>query len=187
MKQMEEERKKENEIDFDHDLALSFAGENRDTVESIAIELRNNDVNVFYDDFYKAELVGKDLSDYFKKKYSDSSKYVVIFISKYYTQKDWTNFEFEIALDKTKTMKTEFILPVRLDDTIVLGMKRTIGYIHHHQNYRSQFSPINVFDVHICNVKSILFSNALVIYAILRSSQRILFLIFLFSLYLLEI
>ncbi len=124
---------KEKESDFEHDLALSFAGENRDIVESIAIELRENGVDVFYDDFYKAELVGKDLSDYFKKKYSVKSKYVVIFISKYYPLKDWTNFEIEIALDKTKTMKGEFILPVRLDDTIMHGIKRTIGYIDFRQ------------------------------------------------------
>ena len=115
--------------DYEHDLAFSFAGEDREIVELIAIEIKKNDVNIFYDNFYKAELVGKDLSDYFKEKYGNKSKYIVIFISKYYPQKDWTNFEFEIAREEAQHRKEEFILPVRLDNTIIQGLKRTIGYI----------------------------------------------------------
>lgn len=115
--------------DFEHDFALSFAGEDREIVEIIATELLINDAKVFYDFFSKADLLGKDLSDYFKKKYGRMSKYVVVFISKDYEQKEWTNFEFEIARDEAKLRKEEFILPVRLDDTIIQGLKRTIGFM----------------------------------------------------------
>lgn len=114
---------------FDHDLAVSFAGEDRKIVEIIANQLKHNDANVFYDHFFKAELVEKDLSDYFKKKYGNKSKYVVPFISKYYPQKDWTNFEFEIARDEARRRKEDFILPVRLDNTIIQGLKRTIEHL----------------------------------------------------------
>ncbi|MFX1568995.1 MAG: TIR domain-containing protein [Promethearchaeota archaeon] len=114
---------------FDHDLAVSFAGEDRKIVEIIATQLFLNNANVFYDNFFKSDLVGKDLSDYFKEKYGDKSKFVVIFLSKYYLHKDWTNFEYEIARDEARRRKEVFILPVRLDYTIFHGLKRTIGFI----------------------------------------------------------
>ena len=127
---------------FKYDFALSFAGEDRELVEIIAKELILNDSKIFYDNFSKEELVGKDLSTYFKNTYGKSSKYVVIFISKNYEMKEWTNFEFEIARDEAKLRKEEFILPVRLDNTILHGIKRTIGYI----NFRSEgiFGTISI-------------------------------------------
>ena len=127
---------------FKYDFALSFAGEDRDLVEIIARELIINDSKIFYDNFSKEELIGKDLSTYFKNTYGKLSKYVVLFISKNYEMKEWTNFEFEIARDEAKIRKEEFILPIRLDDTILHGIKRTIGYI----DFRTEgiFGTINL-------------------------------------------
>ena len=116
-------------VETNFDVALSFADEDRETAEKIAVKLKNKGFKVFYDNFYKMELVGKDLSKIFHRIYSKNSKYVIIFISKHYSIKDWSNFEFEIALEESKTRKKEFILPIKLDDSIVQGLKRTIGYI----------------------------------------------------------
>jgi hypothetical protein len=46
---------------FDHDIALSFAGEQRAQVEKIAECLKSAGARVFYDKYSKAELWGKDL------------------------------------------------------------------------------------------------------------------------------
>ena len=46
------------------DIALSFAGENRDYVDQIANLLRDSGVKVFYDLFEEANLWGKNLYDY---------------------------------------------------------------------------------------------------------------------------
>lgn len=117
--------KEKSTLNFKFDFALSFAGEDRDMVEKIAYKLEEKGIKVFYDKFQKAELWGKDLSDYFKNTYGKSSKYVVIFISKHYEIKEWTNFEFDIARDEEKKRKEEFILPIRFDDTILFGLKST--------------------------------------------------------------
>ena len=118
------------ELMYEFDFALSFAGQDREIIEKIAIKLRDKGIIVFYDNFYKADLLGKDLSDHFKEIYGGrKSKYVVIFISENYNLKDWTNFEFEIARKAEKFRKVEYILPVRLDNTIIQGLKRTRGYI----------------------------------------------------------
>lgn len=114
---------------FKHDFALSFADEDRSTVESIAILLESNGAKVFYDDFYKSNLVGKGLSNYFKKTYGSDARFVVPFISKNYSNKEWANFEFSIARDEAKSRKSEFILPVRLDETKIFGLSDDVRYI----------------------------------------------------------
>lgn len=130
---------KQTEI-FEYDFALSFAGEDREIVEELVLYLKKLNVKVFYDYFYKSELFGKDLLDHFKTIYgSNTSKFVVVFISKHYKLKDWTNIEFEIALDEAKRRRKEYILPIKLDDTKVPGIKSSIGYIDY---YKEDISSI---------------------------------------------
>jgi hypothetical protein len=47
--------------DKEFDVALSFAGEDREHASSLATFLRRARVSVFYDEFHKATLWGKDL------------------------------------------------------------------------------------------------------------------------------
>lgn len=46
-----------------YDVALSFAGEDREYVEEVAIVLKRFGVRVFYDKFEETELWGKNLFD----------------------------------------------------------------------------------------------------------------------------
>ena len=54
---------------------------------------------------------------------------MVIIISKDYPEKDWTNFEFVNGKDAEKERSLEYLLPIRIDDTHVVGLKETIGII----------------------------------------------------------
>lgn len=114
---------------FKYDVALSFAEEDREIAEKLANALREKGIKVFYDKFYKSELFGKDLTDYFQGIYGRGARFVVPLISKYYRIKDGANFEFSIAMEEAKKRRTEFILPVRLDDTKILGLPYYIGYL----------------------------------------------------------
>lgn len=114
---------------FEYDVALSFSGENRKIVECIANKLKEKNVSVFYDKFEQNKLWGQKLSDYFKKTYGKNTRFVLPFISKEYSLKDWTNFEFTIARDESKRRETEFILPIRLDNTIIIGLHNDISYL----------------------------------------------------------
>ena len=115
---------------YEFEFALSFAGENREIVEQVAKILDNRGIKVFYDEFYKAKLLGTDLAVKFKEIYGEKSKYVVVFISEHYEKKLWSNYEFEIARKTIQSRGVDYILPIRLDDTILYGLKETIAYIN---------------------------------------------------------
>jgi tetratricopeptide (TPR) repeat protein len=114
---------------FKYDVALSFAEEDREIAEKLANALREKGIKVFYDEFYKSDLFGKNLTDYFQEIYGEGVRFVIPLISKYYRIKDGSNFEFSIAMEEAKKRRTEFILPVRLDDTKILGLPYYIGYL----------------------------------------------------------
>lgn len=114
---------------FEHEVAISYASEDREIAEQIAQSLRKKGVSVFYDRFYKSELWGKKLSIWFKEKYGKSSRFVLVLVSRHYPVKDWTDFEFSIATAEEKKRKNEFILPVRLDNTKLPGLRSDKVYL----------------------------------------------------------
>ena len=112
-----------------YDVALSFAGENRAYVEEVANGLRAAGVNVFYDEFEKPNLWGKNLVDHLADIYQNRSRYVVMFISEFYVQKAWPKHERQHAQARALLAKDEYILPARFDDTDVPGLTMTVGHI----------------------------------------------------------
>ncbi|MCP4706634.1 MAG: TIR domain-containing protein [candidate division Zixibacteria bacterium] len=114
---------------YKYDIALSFAGENRNIAEELANGLKDEDVRVFYDDYEKEDLWGKDLYQHFQKVYRDRARYCIIFVSVAYAEKIWTRHELKQAQARAFRENQEYILPVRLDDTEIPGLNETIGYI----------------------------------------------------------
>jgi len=114
---------------FEHDVAISYAGEDRAIARQIAEALTNRGLSVFYDQFYKSDLWGKKLSKWFRSKYGKASRFVLVLISHNYSIKDWTDFEFSIAKAEESRRKSEFILPVRLDDTKIPGLPSDKVYL----------------------------------------------------------
>jgi hypothetical protein len=112
-----------------YDVALSFAGEDRDYVEAVATGLRAAGVTVFYDKFVTADLWGKNLADHLADVYKNRSRFVVMFVSKHYVSKPWTTHERRHAQDRALVASQEYILPARFDDTEVPGITSTVGYV----------------------------------------------------------
>ncbi|MFZ2276861.1 MAG: TIR domain-containing protein [Prosthecobacter sp.] len=112
-----------------HEVALSFAGEDRAYVEMVARFLQNHKVSFFYDDYNAVDLWGKDLYTHLSMVYSEAQRYVVMFISHHYADKVWTNHERRSAQSRALIEKGEYILPVRFDDTIVEGLLPTVSYL----------------------------------------------------------
>ena len=112
-----------------YDVALSFAGEDRHYAEELAERLEAGGYSVFYDEFERAQLWGKDLYVHFSSVYKDQARYCVIFLSKHYAQKLWANHELQSAQARAFEESQEYILPIRLDDTEIPGILPTVGYL----------------------------------------------------------
>jgi hypothetical protein len=115
--------------DQKYDIALSFAGEERDYVDRVANLLRERGVKVFYDLFEEADLWGKDLYAHLSEVYQKQAKFTVVFISKAYATKLWTNHERRSAQARAFQEAQEYILPARFDDTEIPGVLPTVGYV----------------------------------------------------------
>ena len=84
-----------------YDIALSFAGEDRDFVRRVAEILKQDQVSIFYDKDEEVALWGKDLFEWLDDIYRKRSRYVLMFISKYYAQKMWTKHERQSAFARS--------------------------------------------------------------------------------------
>lgn len=103
-------------------IALSFPGEHRGAVSTIAKELAKTfgKDRVFYDKWYEPELVGPDFDRALSGMYKDA-EIVVPFFSKFY-EKPWCELEWRtirgILLERRRERS---VIPVHFDDTAIPG------------------------------------------------------------------
>lgn len=129
-------------INMDYDIALSFAGEDREYVEKIAYGLKASGVKVFYDKFKTAELLGKDLYQYLNDIYKNKANYCIIFISEAYKKKAWTQHELASAQTRAFLDDKEYILPIYIDMVSIPGINETIGYIN-----KAEYTVSEIIDI----------------------------------------
>ena len=113
---------------IEYDIVFSFAGEDRKYVKEVADCLIESGVKVFYDEFEEDSLWGRDLYVYLDEIYRKKGKYCLMFLSKDYAKKLWTNHERESAQARAFQQSEEYILPIKLDDTEIPGIRPTTGY-----------------------------------------------------------
>lgn len=114
---------------YDFDVALSFAGEDRDLVTAVADELRSRQLRPFFDEDQTVELWGQDLAIHLDDVYRKRSKYAVLFLSAAYARKLWTRHELRSVLARAFEQAEPYLLPVRLDDAEIEGIRPTVGYL----------------------------------------------------------
>lgn len=113
----------------DYDVALSFAGEDRPYARELAELLRNSGYRVFYDEYERATLWGRDLYSHLSDVYRNRARFCITFLSRSYSDKLWTNHERQSAQARAFRENEEYILPIRLDDTEIPGVLETTGYL----------------------------------------------------------
>lgn len=115
--------------EYKYDIAMSFAGEDREIADQLATQLKTKGVRIFYDRFEESTLWGKNLYEYLDYVYNDAARFCIILISKNYAKKNWTNHERKSAQARAFRENTEYILPIKIDDTQIPGIHETVGYI----------------------------------------------------------
>jgi formylglycine-generating enzyme required for sulfatase activity len=117
---------------FKYDVAISFAGEQRHIAEELAHCLKKAGVKVFYDGYEKENLWGQNLYDRLSDIYRNQARYCIILASKEYSEKAWPTHERQNAQARALDEKgSQYILPVKLDDTAIPGILPTVGYLDH--------------------------------------------------------
>ena len=114
-----------------YDVALSFAGENRDFVRKVADSIKDAGYTIFYDEYEEAILWGKDLTEELPKRY-EGAQYCIVFFSDSYKKKMWTYFERQVIISHfLKKSGKKYLLPVFLDgfDSNIPGVTDIIGYV----------------------------------------------------------
>lgn len=130
------------EEQIEYDIALSFAGEDRDYVHQVAYILQLKGVSVFYDQFEETNLWGKNLYDYLCDIYRNKAYFTIMFVSANYKNKLWTNHEREAMQSRAIQENREYVLPARFDDTEIPGLLPTIGYISLNDKSAEEFCEI---------------------------------------------
>jgi hypothetical protein len=113
------------------DVSLSFPGDIRDYVESVArhLERQIGPNSYFYDNNFKAQLARPSLDVLLQDIYRDRSKLIVVFIGEKYQDKKWCGVEFKAIRDVLFDKKHEKIMYIRTDNSKVDGVFNTDGYI----------------------------------------------------------
>ena len=123
-----------------YQVALSFAGEQRDYVEEVARHLQSRSIAVFYDGFEEVGLWGRSGVEAFHEAFAEQSDYVVMFISEAYVSKAWPNHERRSALSRMIKGRDQHILPVRFDDAGVTGLHADTLYLSAHDYTSAQLA-----------------------------------------------
>jgi hypothetical protein len=115
--------------EYEFDVALSFAGEDREYVTEVAHALGEARIAYFLDSEYLSETWGAELTEYFDGVYRKRARYAILFISKHYAESEWARAERRSALARALTERGAYVLPVRLDGTEIHGLRPTVGYL----------------------------------------------------------
>lgn len=117
------------EKSFKYEVALSFAGEQREYVERVARALKGYGVSCFYDFDEIPALWGKNGIEALDKTYGEEARVVVMFVSAEYVDKPWCKVERRAALSARMDRDKDSVLQVVFDKVKVPGMPSTEVYV----------------------------------------------------------
>ena len=121
---------------YKHEVALSFAGEQRDYVREVNEALKSQGVRTFYDNDHAVELWGKNHTEELPRIYAQDTHLVLMFISENYVDGRWPRHERRAILTEMTRRDGPYLLPVRFDDSSVPGLDAACHYLE-----ASKFTP----------------------------------------------
>lgn len=118
-------------IGYEYDVAISFAGHDRPTVEALVRRLESHGLEVFYDFDEQAMLWGKDLRKELGRVYGEDAQFMIVCLSDSYPERDWTVFEFEIGKAAANKRTDDYLLPLVVGETVpaIVGLPETVGHL----------------------------------------------------------
>lgn len=112
----------------DYDVAISYAGEDRLYVHEFVQCLKARELRVFYDLDEEVALWGADLPEVLLDIFQKQARVAVIFISEHYVKKPWAMHEGRTVIGRAISEHGTYLLPVRIDDTELPGLRQEIVF-----------------------------------------------------------
>jgi hypothetical protein len=100
---------------FRFDVALSFAGAQRDFARRLRNELRKQKLRVFFDEDFEHEMLGNDGQIYLRRIYGIESRTCAVLVSPEYDQRMWSQLERETIQSRELRGDTGALIPVLVD------------------------------------------------------------------------
>ena len=126
------------------DVALSFAGAQRDYAGQVAAALKARGVRCFYDADEQVRLWGTHLAEELPRIYARESAAVVVFVSAEYAGRDWTRLERRAAFSRAVAEAGVYVLPARFDDSELPGLLPDVVTIDLRRYTPGQFADLVV-------------------------------------------
>src|SRR5271157_2056630 len=126
------------------DVALSFAGAQRDYVGHVADALKARGVCCFYDADKQVRLWGTHLAEELPRIYARESAAVVVFVSADYAGRDWTRLERRAAFGQAVVEAGVYVLPARFDDSKLPGLLPDVAAVDLRRYAPEQFADLVV-------------------------------------------
>lgn len=125
------EYKDANPEQYLYDVAISFAGPDREHALSLKEALSARGLRVFYypDPSRQADLWGEDGYRKLYEIFNSQALYCLVLLSKHYVDRKWTLHELRAAQARQLESKEPYILPIRLDDSRLPGEAPTRIYL----------------------------------------------------------
>src|ERR1035441_8872189 len=112
-------------------------GEDGAFARNFSSELDGLGARVFFDEYFKHELLGKNLFSYLHEVYSRRSWYCAILVSQSYAAKVWASHELRSAQERALAEgRVEYLLPIILERAELPGIPSTTGFIEANGNPR---------------------------------------------------
>jgi hypothetical protein len=118
---------REGQKDYEFDIAISFAGENRELASFITEQLGELDISVFYDKNYEDNYLGGPWSEKFREIFVEQSRLVVALLDEHHQRKVWPTFERDCFSPR---VEMEEVIPIHLDATVFVGIPKDLVSIH---------------------------------------------------------
>jgi hypothetical protein len=126
------------------DVALSFAGAQRDYVGQVAGVLKARGMRCFYDADEQVRLWGTHLAEELPRIYAEESAAVVVFVSADYAGQDWTRLERRAAFSQAVKEAGAYVLPARFDDSKLPGLLPDVVTVDLRRYTPEQFADLVV-------------------------------------------
>jgi hypothetical protein len=128
---------------FEFDVAISFAGADREVASDINAVLSRAGYRVFYDLDQQHRLLGEDLTEYLYDLYFRRSRYAIVVVSADFLRSIWAgNWEWRAVLARLQSQREPYVLPYLIEDVSLPGLSPTIGYVSW-----KQFRPVEFADL----------------------------------------